>query len=193
VALAREMLVINNRGQITPTPLIEALQIRVYRDTPPGDPRRPQGFDSISSRQDFYELRLSRKGLFAGRNGGLSALGPEAREFPVFMAHPDDVFERATSASASRPAPAQIMQTCKHCHGAGRGFPANVGPGIHSVLAYRRGFTPGQGEPPHLVSSNRRYQAEAAIHWKRQHYSWGLLQGLMVNQKGKEKGDCQPR
>jgi hypothetical protein len=172
VALVREMLLIDDTGTIRPTRLIESVQFRVYRDIPKGDPARPEGFDSIAGKQDFYEFRLSRRDLFAGKSGGLHAVGPQAKEYLLFNAHPDDPFEAAPQ---HRHEPPQIMDLCSACHG-GRHIP-NVGPGIHSVLAYRRGFT-GDPPAPHLQEYERRAQEEAVIAWKREHSSWGLFQGL---------------
>ena len=63
VALGREMLLIDDQGKITPTRLLESLQLRVYRDIPKADPKKLDQFDRLTSKQDFYEFRLRREDL----------------------------------------------------------------------------------------------------------------------------------
>ena len=166
VALVREMLVIDNQGKITPTRLIESVQFRVYREIPEGDPAHPNGFDDIGSKQDFYEFRFTRKDLFSGKAGGLHAVGPREKEISLFIPGREDPFDSPDS----RPEGSPIMQSCSGCHGRG--------PGIHSVEAYRHGFI-RLPVPPHLREYHRRQQEEAAMLYKWENYSWGLLQGLM--------------
>lgn len=167
VALAREMLLIDNKGKITPTRLIESVQFRVYREIPKGDPAHPQGFDALGGKQDFYEFRITRKDLFSGEAGGLHAVGPREKEIDLFIAPgPHDPFEDSSSKVERTP----ILQPCAGCH--------SQGPGIHSVQAYRRAFIQ-LPLPPLLQEYGRGQQEQAAMLQKWDNYSWGLLQGLM--------------
>jgi hypothetical protein len=173
VALCREMLLIDTQGTITPTRLVESLQLRVYRDIPKADPAKLDQFDRLISKQDFYEFRLRREGLFAGKAGGLRVVGPKDPEFGTFRSHAVEPFEKLKPSDLSaRSHP--ILDSCTACHGA----ETNAGPGIHSVLTYNRGFS----VPPDLVESKRKNQDSGAKLWKQRHYSWGLLQGLLENQ-----------
>ena len=173
VALAREMLLIDDQGKITPTRLLESLQLRVYRDIPKADPKKLDQYDRLTSKQDFYEFRLRREDLFSGKAGGLHAVGPKEPEFGTFRSHAVEPFEKLKPSHLSaRLHP--ILDSCTACHGA----ETNAGPGIHSVLTYNR----GPSVPPDLVESNRKSQESGAKLWKQRHYSWGLLQGLLENQ-----------
>jgi hypothetical protein len=167
VALAREMLTVDDKGKVRPTRIIESAQFRVYREIPKGDPANPAGFDDLAGKQDFYEFRMTRKDLFAGKNGGLHAVGPQEEEMNLFIAPaPHDPFE---DGERRNPGTSRIMQVCSGCHRP---------PGIHSVEAYRRSFIQ-LPRPPHLEKYDRAQQETAVMMQKWDNYSWGLLQGLM--------------
>jgi hypothetical protein len=167
VALAREMLTIDDHGKLRPTRIIESLQIRVFREIPKGDPAKPAGFDDLAGKQDFYEFRMTRKDLFAGKSGGLHAVGPQEEEINLFIAPaPHDPFE---DTERRNPGTSRIMQSCSGCHRP---------PGIHSVEAFRRDFM-RLPRPPHLQKYDREQQEAAVMMQKWESYSWGLLQALM--------------
>jgi hypothetical protein len=167
VALARELLAIDDRGKIMPTRLIESLQFRVYREIPKGDPAHPEGFDDLVGRQDFYEFRVTRKDLFAGTAGGLHVVGPRDEEITLFFnPGPHDPFEEDPPV---RPGTSQIMERCAGCHRA---------PGMHSVEAYARSFI-HLPLPARLQEYDRGQQERAVLLRKWENYSWGLLQALM--------------
>src|SRR5262249_13294780 len=113
-----------------------------------------------------------RRSLFKGKNGGLIAIAEQDRTYPVFGSHNVDPFETAATAHAGQ---VRVLQQGTACH-----VPPGVdGPGIRSVQAYTRQMAPSTGlHPPDLVDCSRLSQERAAIRWKRQDYSWGLLQGL---------------
>lgn len=167
VALVREVLTIDDKGKIRPTRIIESIQFRVYRDIPKGNPARPEGFDDLEGKQDFFELRFTRKDLFAGTNGGLHAVSPQEKEISFLITPlPDDPFEEKDRA---RIPASPIMAACAGCHRS---------PGIHSVEAYARNFAQLR-RPPWLETHDRIQQEEAVMRQKWADYSWGLLQGLM--------------
>lgn len=160
-ALARQMMLINNQGQLVPTRLTEQVQIRVYHTI-------SSGMDQTSGEdlaaQDFYEFRLSRRKLFAGESGGLRPLGREESFFRVFSAHGIDSFERNLEHTLDRRRLPEL-KSCVSCH---------AEPGIHSVLSYARSF----GPLPKLMESRSASEANLTSSWKRRQYEWGLLEGL---------------
>jgi hypothetical protein len=172
VALLREMLVIDDGGVIKPTPLIESLQLRVYRKIPRPAARASAPRTGMDSGQDVFEFNLRRRNLFKGTTSGLVAVADQDREYPLFGSHNVDPFETAGGTHGGQ---VHIMQRCAACH-----VPPGVdGPGIRSVQTYTRSMAPPAGlHPPDLVDCSRTSQERAAIRWKRQHYSWGLLEGL---------------
>lgn len=76
VALVRQMMVVTDDGKPTPTPVIESVQFRTYREILP-----PEKDTEVHARkaQGFVELELRRAELFAGRNGGLHAIQGDDR------------------------------------------------------------------------------------------------------------------
>ena len=71
-----------------------------------------------------------------------------------------------------------VLGTCRECHAA---------TGIYSVNSFTRflslqAFTPF-GETTHLIESAPEHENEATLDWKLQQFSWGLLQGLWLQQK----------
>ena len=93
LAVAREMFVIDDNGKIQPTHLIESIRVADFSGIPKVNPAKPSGFDG-EGKQDFHELRLTRKPLFAGENGGLHAVTPEEPEFVLLNPMPVDPFEQ---------------------------------------------------------------------------------------------------
>jgi hypothetical protein len=157
-ALLRRMLLIDSSGMLRESPLIESLQIRVYRKLDLGIP---------------FEYTLRRCDLFAGRNGGLHVVGADETSYFDFQTRRGDVFEMS-----KLPPAAAIMQTCHQCHARldGRG-------GIHTVnTIYARGDT-GQ-KPPGLGPTTLSQEARTTIDWVRKTYTWGLLQGLWAARSG---------
>lgn len=174
LALVRQMLVMDERGEPTPTAVTESLQIRVHRATPA---EIPEGFsldrDDARAALAVFEFRLGRERLFAGEAGGLRAVARDETEFPLFQSHGLDLFESEGGAFGSlgqhlRP----VLGSCTQCH---------FRPGIHSVLSrvpdiirlrsrdVRRDLTPAP-DPAR--------EADLARTWKMKQESWRLLREL---------------
>lgn len=167
LALVRQMMLIDDHGNLTPTPVIVQVQIRVHRAIPQVTTQTLDR-DRVSARTslDTYEFKLSRAKLFAGDSGGLRPVAPDEKEFPLFQSHGIDLFE-LTGAQGSlerelRPA----LSSCSSCH---------YRPGIHSMLSrsVRRNIIP---------SWDPMYEASTTRGWKQRQYSWGLLRGLWQQQ-----------
>lgn len=94
VALVRRMLLIDDRGELVLSPLVETVQIRHFS---PG--------------QSFYEFELDRVQLFDDFTGGLV---PNDELFMLFMGH-GDVFKHSLPKLQ-----ASIPEICKACHSADR-------------------------------------------------------------------------
>ena len=156
-ALLRRMLLIDNRGNLVPTSLTESLQVRVYRIDP-----ETAGYGQDAN-QDVFDVRLRRKHLFAGRNGGLRAVEPDEKDYSNSI---------ALFSGAAMHSPGSIM-LCGSCH---------AGPGIFSVLTYTRRAGEQSRRTPWLGPGAGQKEAARTIEWKQQQYSWGLLQGLWRNE-----------
>jgi len=71
VALVRRMILVSDKIEPVATPLIESVQMRVYRKV-------PATYEDHDV--DFYEIVLRRVNLFAGQAGGLHALEKNEKE-----------------------------------------------------------------------------------------------------------------
>jgi hypothetical protein len=162
LALIRQMLLIDNNGEIVPTKLTESVQLRVYLTV---DNQR-NGFD-----QRAFELKLSRAELFAKRAGGLHNVSQDERDFAIFLSHDIDPFELQDSHPNQTAAFGQNRAlNCNTCHS---------GPGIHSVLSYSQLFS----QPLLRIkfeSSTPESIKESTISYKKQQANWGLLQGFWL-------------
>ncbi len=155
-ALLRRMLLIDSAGTLRLSPVTESLQIRVYGKLDLGIP---------------YGFTLRRGDLFAGRSGGLHALGLDEASYFDFQTRFTDVFEMPKLPPAT-----PVMMTCEHCHARldGRG-------GIHTVnTIYARGYA-REEKATGLCPTTSSHEAAATIAWVRKSYTWGLLQGMWAN------------
>jgi RNA polymerase sigma factor (sigma-70 family) len=170
IALVRRALLIDDTGTPRPTRLMESVELRYYqkpeRGTQPVDTGTPAVFV------------LSRKDLFAGRNGGLRPVGRDDTapySFPARVGRIDsDPLERDKRFGKAGP----LLQLCASCHERKNGYG-----GVHSVNALYAGE---RGEPQGLAPMTDGNQDEATIRWLRKTYSWGLLQGLWEPRPARE-------
>jgi RNA polymerase sigma factor (sigma-70 family) len=161
IALLRRMLLIDATGRLRPTPLTESVELRYYQK-----PERGREPVDLGTPAVFV---LSRKDLFAGRNGGLRPVGraePAPYSFQARVGRMDvDPLE------LPRPLRQEpLLQSCASCHARkdGRG-------GVHSVNALHAG---APGEPYGLAGTTDGDQEKATLRWVRKTYTWGLIQGL---------------
>ena len=173
LALVRQMLVIDDRGEPAPTRVVEGVQLRIHRALPS---EIPDAFDSDGAAAraslSLYEFRLSRARLFAGEAGGLRALSRDEREFPQFQSHGIDPFEfqggREPVERHLRPA----LGSCVTCH---------FRPGIHSVLSRMPDFTQLRLRDVRrdlIPAPSYEQEAETTKNWKTKQGSWRLLREL---------------
>lgn len=120
VALVRQAIVIDTKGRLVPTTLTESVQVRVYHAITPGRQYINYINGPSSHDQDFFEFRMSRRELFARRNGGLVAVHPGETEYTTFNTHGRDAFESTTPSDRQT----VILERCRGCHSDS---------GIHSV------------------------------------------------------------
>jgi hypothetical protein len=97
-ALVRRMLLIDQHGQIRPTPLTEQVQLRVIQE--PADPENGK----LGS-QSFLEFRLQRSQLLDGNDGSLALVPSDQGEW-------DHLTFLGSGFGMVQP----IMASCRHCH-----------------------------------------------------------------------------
>jgi hypothetical protein len=167
VALVRQMTLFDSQGKLVDSPITESVQIRVYRSVARTD-APAFGLDQIiaKSGQDFYEIRLTRPLLFAGHSGGLRAMGPDDREFPMFgFAGPD---EGLPGHYARLPASGPVPNECVGCH---------QGAGINSLNSRSRLLKPHSLQQDSAEKSHGSlwWQDARTLSWKKEREDWALL------------------
>ena len=93
LALVRQMVLIDEQGELTPTRITESVQFRS---------------------PSVYEFRLSPARLFAQESGGLQAVTGETKGWRVLNSLPIDLFEARTK---DVPVGFSILDSCNRCHG----------------------------------------------------------------------------
>lgn len=171
VALIRQMMLFDNQGRLTATPITESVQIRVYRSVTPST-APAVGIDQMitKSGQDFYAIRLSRPLLFANQSGGLKAARPDERDFTLFGGGGPDEGSRNHYASLATYHP--VVKACVMCH-------REVG--LQSLRILRRLQKPNllQQDLPAEAYGPRWWQDARVLSWKQSQNDWRLLGGYL--------------
>src|SRR5262249_30734916 len=145
VVLMRRALLIASTGEVTPTHLTESIQVRVYG----------------KGEQHFEEFRLSRGLVFAGKQGGLVAVGVSERDFKTGFASPaHDQFEEPLVSQPLDVRRVDIKNECRGCHAPDR-FP---------------GLRARESGP--LAAARAADAMEAAVKGKRERPDWKALRKL---------------
>ena len=163
LALVRRALLIDSSHAPVASAITESVQFRVYR----------------GGLQAFHETRLSRSLLFAGRAGGLRAIGRDERDFKTgFRAHAYDAIE---GLRPGEPIPQgrlrPIRDNCITCHRS---------PSIISFNSYFnfRGSNTRDGDTSHPVPLSEVSLSEAlatGVKWKQSRPDWTALRDLLMD------------
>src|SRR5262249_30344478 len=130
--------------------------------------------------QSFQEFRLSRSLLFAGRAGGLRAVGPDERDFSTgFSSLTWDELESRRDRRAGRflgeASQEPIKRNCFGCHSL---------PGVssfNSFFNYRNNLSDSDRPRPFSLSDMRVSEvAGAAVKWKEGRPNWAALRKLLA-------------
>jgi hypothetical protein len=173
VALVRQMMLLDNEGNLFVSPIAESVQIRVYREITTARARDFTGGLTTMARnsgQDFFEIRISRPLLFSRKHGGLRATDRDEIEPPTFQTMGYDMLDESDGPERVAPSFTSIMQRCLNCHSGGgiRSFNS-----VDSLLMPTR----GQLDPQDVNYGPRYWNESAALWWKQNRYDWGLLNG----------------
>jgi hypothetical protein len=158
-ALVRRALLMDSSHRVAAAPLTESVQLRADR-----------------SGRAFHELRLSRSLLFAGRAGGLRALGADERDFKTgFNAHAMDEFE-TTSRGGSFPGGRQLVvrKNCVICH-------EQSGVSSFNSFFFFRGANLRDGARGASLSETPvSGSAGVAVKWRERQPTWTALRKLLA-------------
>lgn len=173
VALVRRMTLFDNQGNLTASSITESVQIRVYDSITTTEERFLNGNMAEvikNSGQDFFEFKLSRPLLFAGKNGGLRAVTPDEKELSTFQTQGYDPLEGAPGRPSLPDKALPELQRCGWCHSGG---------GVRSLNSRSSLLKPNrlQQKPRDIGFGPIYWSDSAAIGWKTNHYDWGLLNG----------------
>ena len=187
VALVRRALLIDSSNTPAATALTESVQLRIYREVPEMTEETLRAALDNSTRTDqraqswqyFQEFQLSRSRLFAGKAGGLRAIGPDDRDFhtPFRLSYQDE-FEIHESGPRDRSfsdrSQSPIKQDCFACHSL---------PGIASFNSHFnfRGHLNDRDTAVRPFSLSEMPVSEvagAAVKWKEGRPNWTALRKL---------------
>jgi hypothetical protein len=177
VALVRRMTLFDSHGELQATAITESVQIRVYRaitTTPERDFGNGNLADIVrNSGQLFYEFKLSRPLLFAGKNGGLRAVERNETEFSTFQQGDDLIdamMDDPPGKQTHRDKPLPELQTCIWCHSGG---------GVRSLNSRASLLKPNrmQKESPNPDYGPIYWADSTSVAWKQNRYDWGVLNG----------------
>jgi hypothetical protein len=157
-ALVRRALLIDSSRRVAPAPLTESVQLRVER-----------------SGRSFHEFRFSRSLLFAGRAGGLRALGADERDFKTgFNAHAMDEFEFRQRGYGFPGRQLVIRRNCVICH-------EQSGVSSFNSFFFFRGANLRDGARGASLSEMPVSKlAGVAVKWKEGQPDWAALQKLLA-------------
>lgn len=164
-ALLRSMPVIDTSGRIQVTPLVQTLQMRVYRQV--GTEVRDH-----KNSQSAVKFRLERGALFAGQHGGLVPVSAD-EPLRISLLQRADFYDRQNGHAGIK----TVMKSCIACHSCG-------GATVHSFFTYKQNdWVPGAQSMPsnrlRLIATNAETESERSIKSKMKRYDWGLLKGLL--------------
>jgi hypothetical protein len=167
VALVRQMVLVNEAGELAASRLTESVQLRVYRQIPaqPYESREAE----IRKNQSFFEFDLRRGDLFEGKTGGLRLVGEEELAYKSlqFITGWSDPFEMLKDEHHSHIM--TVMSGCRSCHSDS---------GIYSVNSYTRRCSERQKANLGLWPTLMEEEQQKVITWKQNQYDWGLFRGL---------------
>jgi len=184
VALVRHMNVFDRDGSLVSTPIIESIQMRVYRtiSSRHDENNIVDDWEAARKEQNFVEIRMSPAKLLAGRDGGLRPVTHDDEEFATFQTQGMDVFELPIEQHTVMEPQGRILDRCVGCHSA---------PGIHSLQTRslllkpnRSQVDPANGNDPDRVPYGQWWENADTIDWKQNRYDWGLLNGYWAAGSG---------
>jgi hypothetical protein len=173
VALVRRMNLFDNQGELTATPIVESVQLRVYH-TITANPEHYIGGNRAEnaklSGQDFFEIRLSRLLLFSHKDGGLRATSRDEKELSTFEQFGNDEIDELAEKPEFKKMWAPVVETCTSCHSGG---------GVRSLNSREALLRPNrkQVEPKNSDYGSIYWGDSSAIDWKKNRYDWGVLNG----------------
>jgi len=161
-ALVRTANLINNKGEIRNSPLMESVQIRVIRTILPNH--------SSGGEQSFFLFTLDQRKLLQGE-GGLVARGKDDLGFDLVLEYGQDPLQKHSERSRDPVYHGEFsrVSSCFSCHSA---------PGIFSMNSYIQFFQDRRT----LVPPTLQEGTSESLEWKQEQYNWGLLQAYWFTQ-----------
>lgn len=169
IIMMREMMLIDNQGNLVPATLTDT---SILLTTTAGKT------ESAKTGIQYYEVRLSRRQLFAGKAGGLRAVGRQETE-PVLLTAESfrgrgkvELVDEIESPILAGEGKRSVMQACTTCHVGGDDPSAfkSIGNLLKPNPLQRDSFRP---LPDHW------WQQDGAVQWKEHQPDWVLLRRYM--------------
>ena len=180
VALVRRMVVIDDNNQLTATPLVQSIQMRVYPTVANRRIPAAEGRDYLG----VHKWTLSRAKLLAGAGGGLVAATEQTRAVSKLSEHIRRQYQWDSLDGGRAPSTPYVLESCFDCH-----MGCGGGPNAKSIFTYNqfhwRKEIPGaegfQNQDLRLVPTDVETELTRAIQWKTQRVEWSRLQAILAN------------
>jgi hypothetical protein len=157
-ALVRRTLLLDDRGEIRPTPLTEQVQMQILHDPTTAPDRPTTAPDGKPGVQTFLEFRLRREQLLAGKAGGLGAVPDDEGEWQHLTFYGGGPLIDGFAVVLP------IMASCRGCHSHGPGI---LSINSSSIISSSRWHVTSPGDQERRISA-----------WKHQQDSWKLLEEI---------------
>jgi hypothetical protein len=182
VALVRQMMIVDVRGEIVPTRITEEVQIRVHRGHVV-----PQGSAQGTFPQEVYSFIMTRANLFRGKAGGLRARGRAEEDVAAGLfsnRHLDfsedlDIEPKFRTVRNGSMVTHLVLQSCAGCHS----YPTwrltankETDRSTSSIWSIGRNHSGGTALP--ITPAESDWEFGYTRDWKKNRADWGLLQGL---------------
>ncbi len=146
-ALVRRTMLLDDRGEIRPTPLTEQVQLQILHDPTKAPDRPTTAPDRKPGVQTFLEFRLRREQLLAGKAGGLGAVPDDEGEWQHLTFYGGGPLIDGFAVVLP------IMASCRGCHSHGPGVCRST---VSSAAS-------GTSRPPGTRSAGFRVETRARL------------------------------
>ena len=187
VALVRRMNIINRKGELMTTPLVQTVQLRVYLRVS----NRRSKADRTGSLA-VYKSTLNRRNLFANKAGGLVPVTPETKAVIKLEDHIRHQNKSDYLDQGRPPSMHNVLRSCVNCH-----MGCGGGPNAKSIFTFNQvhwaSEIPGAANLSYndlrLLPTDIETEQNRAMRWKSQREEWHQLHGFLnEGTKRTEKG-----
>lgn len=165
LALVRQMFALDAAGEVMLTPLVQTVQMRVYREV-------GAKIKNHAASQAMFKFKLDRRSLFAGRSGGLVSISDTAPLVHSILSDHEKQYLKTEQ---------PFMTSCIDCHSCGGGTVQGIFTFDQTTwVSYAKVSEPEQRLRP--TQTDRERQRTRA--WKQDRHDGRLLKSMIESVRG---------